>query len=114
MKYVGYVYRIHCLITNKDYIGITTKTFQKRLSQHKNSSKDPNAPRNKFYNAVLKYGWDNFEGTIITTVQSDTKEELKNSLDNLELYYIQKYDSYKTDITQLWEEMVLQVMDRKR
>ena len=95
MKYVGYVYRIHCLITNKDYIGITTKTFQKRLNQHKNSSKDPNVPKNKFYNAVLKYGWDNFEGTIITTVQSDTKEELKNSLDNLELYYIQKYDSYK-------------------
>ena len=40
----------------------------------------------KFYNAIKKYGWDNFEHNIICHC-------LKEDVDRLEKYYIQKYDS---------------------
>lgn len=43
----------------------------------------------KFYNAILKYGWDNFTHEILETNLTD--EEAKKR----EIYYIQFYDSFK-------------------
>lgn len=43
----------------------------------------------KFYNAILKYGWDGFIHDILDVV--DTQEEANN----LERYYIEKFNSIK-------------------
>ena len=67
----------------KVYIGQTSKTLDER-AQSKGRNYRESA---RFYNAILKYGWDAFVPTIITTVE--TQEEANQ----LERYYISKYQS---------------------
>lgn len=96
MKYVGYVYRIHCLMNSKDYIGITTQSIDRRWNQHKNESEgDIGLSLNHFHLAIRKYGWDQFEKSILLKIESDTEELLIESLRTLEIFYIEKYNSYK-------------------
>lgn len=95
MKFVGYVYRVYCLTTSKSYIGITTQDIDRRWSQHKNESTGDEGLRlNHFHMAIRKYGWDQFEKTILLKLESDTLENLVESLNQLETFYIEKYDSY--------------------
>lgn len=78
------IYKATNKITNKIYIGQTTKTLDERICTHKKCSLKMNT---KFYNALRSYGFDNFMWEIIETVSS------KKELDEKEMYYIQKYDS---------------------
>ena len=95
MKYKGYVYR-HWIVNDKgiekSYIGITTKTLDKRWG---NDGYRYLKDVTKFSNAIKKYGWNNFEHDVIGIVEADTKEQLKLDLDEWEIYYIEKYDSFK-------------------
>lgn len=96
MNFIGYVYKIYCLITQKNYIGITTQSIDRRWDQHKNESiGETGLNLNHFHLAIRKYGWDNFEKTILLKIESDTKEHLIESLKQLEVFYIEKYNSYK-------------------
>lgn len=54
------VYSHKCLITGKIYIGITCQNPISRWGGGKNYRGCTH-----FYNAILKYGWDNFEHTIL-------------------------------------------------
>lgn len=77
-----FIYKITNKITNDFYIGKTTKDISKRFWQHKN-----NALKNKnshLYNAIRKYGVDNFQIEIITTCQDS------QSLNESEIYWIKK------------------------
>lgn len=63
------VYQHKNKINNKVYIGITSRTAQERWgNQGYNYKSSP-----YFYNAIQKYGWDNFEHNILYT--NLTKEE---------------------------------------
>lgn len=92
MKYVGYVYKIYCIVTSKIYIGITTRDINIRWNQHKNESKNPG--NNHFHLAIQKYGWDAFEKSILVKLEADSKEILVKSLKKLEIYYIEENNSY--------------------
>lgn len=95
MQYVGYVYKIHCLITNKDYIGITTQNINRRQNQHKNESLgNQEFKDNHFHRAIRKYGWEQFEKSILLKIEADNYDTLRESLDELESFYIKKYDTY--------------------
>ena len=66
-------------INNKKYVGITSKQnpsnrWGKNGSNYKNTA--------HFYNAIQKYGWDNFEHIILE------KELTKNEASNLEMILI--------------------------
>ena len=78
------VYRAKNKINNKSYIGITTKTLEHRKRTHEKAVKYVNR---KFYNALSKYGFDNFEWSVLEECNSITE------LENKEVYYIEKYDS---------------------
>jgi len=83
----GFIYIITNKINNKKYIGQTTRSLNKRIYEYKAAYK-----YNKFYNQHLlsafnKYGWNNFEFSIIDTAQSI--EELNTK----EIKYINKYQS---------------------
>lgn len=83
----GFIYLIRNKINEKKYIGQTTRPLNKRIYEYKAAFK-----YNKFYNQYLlnafnKYGWDNFEFSIIDTAQ--TIDELNNK----EIRYIQEYDT---------------------
>lgn len=88
----GYIYKFTNKVNSKVYVG-QTYNLQVRLNSHKSKALKI---KNKFYNAVRKYGWDNFEFSVLSTVSANTKEELNTLLDKLEIEYIKQYDSYKS------------------
>ena len=63
-----------------------------RQNSHKKAVLDGKV--NKFYNAVRKYGWDHFVYNYELVIEAETKAELNQKLNEMEIYYIQKYDSY--------------------
>ena len=69
MEKVYSVYQHINVINNKKYIGITKQVPENRWGNEGINYK--NSPR--FYNAILKYGWDNFIHEILYT--NLTKEE---------------------------------------
>lgn len=60
----GVVYCAKNKINGKCYIGETVSKFYIRQSAHKGNALKPKEKRDfesAFYNAIRKYGWDNFE-----------------------------------------------------
>ena len=80
-KCYGIVYCLENIINNKRYIGITTRTLQKRFDEHCKAD-------SYVGKAIRKYGAENFRKYVLD--QADSHEELCN----LESYYIEKYDTY--------------------
>lgn len=70
-------------INNKKYVGITFRKpedkWQKGYGYHRQS---------KFFNAILKYGWDNFNHIILEKNILTEEEALEK-----ETFYIKKYDT---------------------
>jgi len=84
------VYKIVCLINNKIYIGYTKHTIKHRLLTHCRNSKKLSMMNNKFSNAILKYGKDNF--VIDSIFITDNKEIALEK----EKYFISFYDTVKS------------------
>lgn len=91
--YVGYIYRHYILINNIEvsYIGLTTQDIENRWLDGWGYL---NGQKTVFGEAIVKYGWDNFQHEIIVEVSCQTKEELDEVLDSLEKKYIELYDSF--------------------
>ena len=81
------VYKITNTINGKCYIGITEKTLEERFSQH--LSKYRNNSHRSLYNAMHKYGLDNFVVEVVEDNIMSYSELLEK-----EMYYIKLYDSY--------------------
>jgi len=82
----GRIYRLTNKIDGKMYHGQTTEKYiNKRWNVYKRlqCKRQP-----KLYNALKKYGWDNFLAEVIDTTPQDQLQ-----LDELEIYYIAKFDS---------------------
>ena len=86
---VGYIYKYEKLLNQKVYIGQTIDIIN-RQSSHKYKAR---FVKSKFYNAVRKYGWENFSFCIVATVEADL-EHITELLDKLEIDYIKQYNSY--------------------
>lgn len=86
---MGLIYLATNKSNGKQYVGQTVQKLNNRINQHKN---DAISGRKKcyFYNAIKKYGIDNFDWDIV--VECDTMEELNK----MEIYYIGYYDTYNT------------------
>lgn len=88
--YEGYLYLITCKVNQKQYIGQTSTTVQKRFYEHLQKA---SIDINYFHNAILKYGKDNFSISIIDSVSSSNPDELQEILNKGEIYYIAKYNT---------------------
>ena len=92
--YKGYVYR-HWIINDKgiekSYIGQTIQKIERRW---RNNGSGYLKWETKFSNAIKKYGWNDFKHDILLTIECKTEEELLFWLDQWEMYYIEKYDSF--------------------
>ena len=88
LGYMLGIYKIENLINGKVYIGQSVN-LKSRITKHKcNSIKEIHRESNKpLYRAIRKYGIDNFSFEIIYTCDN------KESLNKLELYYINQYSS---------------------
>lgn len=87
--FTGFIYKISSP-SGRVYIGQTIN-FKNRLTHHKKLTR----PDTKLAKAIIKYGWDNLSKEIIDTIETTTKEDRDKKLNNLEIYYIQLYNSYK-------------------
>ena len=85
---MGWIYKITNLVNGKMYIGKTEciDPYQ-RWKTHLEDSKKKSIHR-PLYNAMQKYGTDNFEFEVIQ------REDNSDKLCELEKYYIQKYNTY--------------------
>lgn len=80
-----YIYKVTNILNNKIYIG-KTNDFKKRKLEHTRYDINDNS---YFHKALKKYGLESFKWEII-----DKSNSLKN-INNLEKYYIKKFNSYK-------------------
>lgn len=87
----GYIYAHINKQNNKVYIGQTIQNLDTRFG---NDGNNYNYNRNNlFYNAIQKYGWNNFEHKIIYIIESESKDDLLLALNSLEEQEILKYNS---------------------
>ena len=82
------IYIIKNRITDKVYIGQTCQSIEERFKQHKKPSTFKLRGTYKIYNAMKKYGVENF---YIETLEENILPEMINEK---EIYYISQYDSY--------------------
>lgn len=82
------IYKITNQINGKVYIGQTINTLEHRKQQHLKCAKYGNSRH--LYNAMRKYGVENFKFEQIDTANS------LDDLNYLETYYIVKYDSVRS------------------
>lgn len=94
----GIIYKCECTLTHKCYIGQTIQKLTHRISAHKSLSESASNTQH-FYNAIRKYGWNNFSWSILETIRGE-KEDVCSKLDKLEIFYIQKFNSLKNGYNQ--------------
>lgn len=84
---IGYIYKITNNINNKIYIGKTTYSIEKRFKEHLNDSERITSDKRPLYDAIRKYGKENFTISLIEEVELSQLEEK-------EQYWIKEYNSY--------------------
>lgn len=91
-KYEGYIYLIRNKVNGKIYIGQTSCTIRQRFNGHVANSRRADCV-SIIDRAIAKYGKDNFDVTVLHTCEADSKRELKQMLNDLEIKYISQFDS---------------------
>ena len=86
------IYKIENKINGHCYIGQSIN-IEERWREHRNSINTANSWDRSIYQAIRKYGKENFSWEII-------EECSKEELDNKEIYWISYYNSYKNGYNQ--------------
>lgn len=97
---MGYIYCITNLINEKKYVGKTTYSITKRFQEHCKDSKKERCERRPLYNAMNKYGIENF-------VVEELIECPNDELDSYEKMYIEKLQTYGHNATKGGEGSIL-------
>lgn len=87
----GIIYKVTNKINNKVYIGQTIKSLDERKRRHVYDAENHKDVNTTFYNAIRKYGIDNFEWIVLDTGMS------KKDLDSKESYWIKELKSHIRD-----------------
>lgn len=93
----GYIYKCTCSDNGKIYIGQTYQTFKERQRCHFKGAINPKDPsyEHYFHRALRKHGFDKFTWEIIETIEEESLPLLKDKLNALEIFYIDKYNTLK-------------------
>ena len=90
------IYCIECVKTNTKYIGQTYENFYRRWIFHKWNLKNNHHSNSYLQNAWNKYGGNSFRIYPIESFELSQKDSItKEKLDELEEYYIKKFDTFK-------------------
>ena len=85
---MAYIYKIINNINQKIYIGKTSSTIEKRFREHCNDSKKERCEKRPLYDAMNKYGIENFAIEKVEEVEND---EIASER---EIYWIKKLNTY--------------------
>ena len=85
---MAYIYKIVNDINGKIYIGKTSSTIEKRFKEHCNDSKKERCEKRPLYDAMNKYGIENFTVEKVEEVEND---EIASER---EIYWINKLRTY--------------------
>lgn len=86
-KKAGCIYCIENTLNGKRYIGITTRTIKERFAEHCKAE-------SYIGKAIRKYGTENFKVYELDVAMS------RKELCDLEVYYIEKYDTFRNGYNQ--------------
>lgn len=85
---MGYIYCITNLINNKRYIGKTTNSIEERFKEHCSDFQKERCSKRPLYDAMNKYGIENFKIEEIEYIEDDSK------LSEREVYWINELQTY--------------------
>lgn len=85
---MAYIYRIWNDINNKNYIGKTLNTIEKRWKEHCNDYRKNHCENRPLYKAMNKYGLEHFHIEQVEECSADLLSER-------EIYWIEQYGSFK-------------------
>lgn len=85
---MGYIYKITNIINNKIYIGKTSYSVEDRFKQHIKDSVKDRCEKRPLYNAMNKYGVENF---TVETIGEYPEEQLNEK----EQYWIDYFHTYE-------------------
>lgn len=86
---IGIIYK-YTSPSGKAYIG-QTRYEDKRKSNHRRKTQNKDT---YFGRALKKYGYDNFKYEVLFEIYSLDKKRTIEMLNYMEIYYIEKYDTY--------------------
>lgn len=91
-KFLGEVYLVTCIITGKQYVGITTRGYLNRWKRHIRASlkKKDNY---KFHAAIRKYGVENFIIEVLERKSYSNPKRLVGWLYRREMFWIEKLET---------------------
>ena len=83
----GYIYCITNDINNKQYVGKTTETLEKRFKEHLNDATKGRCKNRPLYRAINKYGKEHFTIKLL-------EECSLQDLESQEIYWINQLNTY--------------------
>ena len=103
MDFIGIIYMWVCVITGKEYVGLSRSSINEETRKHidtpekllynrwKGHIQQSNYnPKDYFHHAIRKYGPDNFQGRILAEFNAGSIEEIKKLVDQAEQYFIEE------------------------
>lgn len=84
---MSYIYCITNNINQRQYVGKTNTTIEKRWKQHKKDAPKRNFEKRPLYRAINKYGANNFSIEVLEECPPEESSER-------EIYWIEKLDTY--------------------
>ena len=100
MSYSGIIYCYTNVVNNKKYIGQTTDEKSRRYAffnrEEYCTSHKSGGRLSHFDLARKKYGTNNFTYEVLESIEDNNIDSLYKRLDELEKYYILKYDTFNS------------------